>query len=257
MTLVGVLVAFLAGVVSFASPCCLPLVPVYVSYLVGTTPPGSTDARRVALRQSIAFVAGLTVVFVALWASVGLVGYALRDYVGLMRMVGGAVLVVMGLHVAGLIRISALYRQVRVPTKRLVAASIGGPGPARSASDGGGGTTTMVAPSYLRSALFGAAFAAGWTPCVGPILGGIIGLASLSSSVAQGSILLVVYALGLGLPFILVAAAAGEVNKRLQWFRRHSAAVEVATGGFLVILGFLMITNMFARLSGVRPSFGI
>ena len=256
MTLVGVLVAFLAGVVSFASPCCLPLVPVYVSYLVGTTPPGSPDARRVALRQSIAFVAGLTVVFVALWASVGLVGYALRDYVGLLRMVGGAVLVVMGLHVAGLIRISVLYRQARVPTKRLVAASTGGPGALREASSGGG-TTTLIAPSYTRSALFGAAFAAGWTPCVGPILGGIIGLASLSSSVGEGSVLLVVYALGLGVPFILVAAAAGEVNKRLQWFRRHSAAVELATGGVLVILGFLMITNLFVRLSGVLPSFGI
>jgi cytochrome c-type biogenesis protein len=257
MTLVGVLVAFLAGVVSFASPCCLPLVPVYVTYLVGTTPPGSPDARRVALRQSIAFVGGLTVVFVTLWASVGLVGYALRDYVDLMRLVGGAALVVMGLHVAGLIRISVLYRQARVPTKRLVAASTGGPGAMRAAANGGGGTTTLIAPSYTRSALFGAAFAAGWTPCVGPILGGIIGLASLSSSVGQGSVLLVVYALGLGLPFILVAAAAGEVNKRMQWFRRHSASVELATGGVLVILGFLMITNLFVRLSGVLPSFGI
>src|SRR4051794_8518823 len=172
MTVVGVLVAFLAGIVSFASPCCLPLVPVYVSYLVGTTPPGAPDARRVALRQAIAFVGGLTVVFVALWASVGLVGYALRDYVDVLRLVGGAVLIVMGLHVAELISISGLYRSARVPTGRLV-----------RPPSAGGGTATLVAPSYTRSALFGAAFAAGWTPCVGPILGGIIGLASLSSSV--------------------------------------------------------------------------
>ena len=246
MTVVGVLVAFLAGIVSFASPCCLPLVPVYVSYLVGTTPPGAPDARRVALRQATAFVAGLTVVFVALWASVGLVGYALRDYVDVLRLVGGAVLIVMGLHVAELISISALYRQVRVPTGRLV-----------RPPSGGGGTATMVAPSYTRSALFGAAFAAGWTPCVGPILGGIIGLASLSSSVGQGTVLLVVYAMGLGVPFILVAAAATEVNTRLLWFRRHSTGVSLVTGAMLIVIGFLMITNLFARLSGVMPSFGI
>lgn len=244
MTVVGVLVAFVAGVVSFASPCCLPLVPVYVSYLVGTTPPGAPTARRVAMRQSLAFVAGLTVVFVTLWASVGLVGYALRDYVGVLRLVGGAVLIVMGLHVAELISISALYRQVRVPAGRLVRGA------------GGAGTATLVAPSYARSALFGAAFAAGWTPCVGPILGGIIGLASLSSSVGEGTVLLVVYALGLGVPFVLVAAAAGEVNRRMQWFRRHSTAVSLATGAMLVAVGFLMITNMFVRLSGVLPSLG-
>jgi cytochrome c-type biogenesis protein len=246
VTILSVLVAFLAGIVSFASPCCLPLVPVYVSYLVGTTEPGSPDARRVALHQALAFVAGLTVVFVALWASVGLVGYALRDYVGILRLVGGAVLIVMGLHVAGLIRISALYRQVPVPAGRMMAAS-----------RGPGGVTTLVAPSYARSALFGAAFAAGWTPCVGPILGGIIGLASLSSSVGQGSVLLVAYAMGLGVPFILVAIAATEVNRRLLWFRKHNAGVSMVTGAMLILIGFLMITNLFARLSGVLPNFGI
>jgi cytochrome c-type biogenesis protein len=246
MTVLSVLVAFLAGIVSFASPCCLPLVPVYVSYLVGTTPPGAPDARRVALHQAFAFVAGLTVVFVTLWASVGLVGYMLRDYVGILRLLGGAVLIVMGLHVAGLIRVSALYRQVPVPAGRLMGAS------ARS-----GGVITKVAPSYGRSALLGAAFAAGWTPCIGPILGGIIGLASLNSSVGQGSVLLVAYAMGLGVPFILVAVAAGEVNQRLQWFRKHDAVVSMVTGAMLIVVGFLMITNLFARLSGVLPNLGI
>lgn len=246
MTILSVLLAFLAGIVSFASPCCLPLVPVYVSYMVGTTPPGSPDARRVALRQALAFVAGLTVVFVTLWASVGLVGYLLRDYVGILRVVGGAVLIVMGLHVAGLVRLSVLYRQPRAPAGRLVAASAGP-----------SGVVTLTAPSYARSALLGAAFAAGWTPCIGPILGGIIGLASLSASVGQGSVLLVAYALGLGVPFILVAVAATEANKRLVWFRKHDAAVSMVTGAMLILVGFLMITNIFARLSGVLPNFGI
>jgi cytochrome c-type biogenesis protein len=246
MTVLSVLIAFLAGIVSFASPCCLPLVPVYVSYLVGTTEPGAPDARRVALRQAFAFVAGLTVVFVTLWASVGLVGYMLRDYVGILRLVGGVVLIVMGLHVAKLIHISALYRQVPVPAGRLMASSAGS-----------GGVITKAPPSYARSALLGAAFAAGWTPCIGPILGGIIGLASLGSSVAQGSVLLVVYAMGLGVPFILVAVAAGEMNQRLMWFRKHDAVVSIVTGAMLIVVGFLMITNLFARLSGFLPKLGI
>ena len=244
MTILSIAVAFLAGIVSFASPCCLPLVPAYVSYMVGTTPPGSPTARRVALRQALAFVLGFTVVFVALWASVGLVGYLLRDYVGILRQVGGAVLIVMGLHVAGVIRISALYRQVQVPAGRVV-----------GRSPSGDGTLLVQAPSYGRSTLLGVAFAAGWTPCVGPILGGIIGLASLSSSVVQGSVLLLAYAVGLGVPFVLVAIGATEVNQRMGWFRKHAQAVSVVTGAMLILVGFLMITNLFIKLSGAVPNF--
>jgi cytochrome c-type biogenesis protein len=245
MTIVSIAVAFLAGIVSFASPCCLPLVPAYVSYMVGTTPPGSPSARRVALQQALAFVLGFSVVFVALWASIGLVGYLLQDYMKILRVVGGAVLIVMGLHVAGVIRISALYRTVKVPAGRLA----GAPGP--------GGTITMVAPSYGRSALLGVVFAAGWTPCIGPMLGLIIGLASTSSSVGQGTVLLIAYALGLGVPFVLVAVGATEVNQRLTWFRKHEAAVSLVTGGMLIVVGFLMITNLFIKLSGLLPNFGL
>ena len=159
---------------------------------------------------------------------------------------GGAIIIVMGLHVAGLIRISALYRQVTVPTGRLVGVSA-----AR------GGTVTKLAPNYGRSTLMGMAFAAGWTPCVGPILGGIIGLASLNSSVGQGMVLLVAYAMGLGIPFILVAVGASAANRRLAWFRRHEAGVSLVTGAMLIVVGFLMITNLFAKLSGSLPRFGI
>jgi len=246
MTIVSIAVAFLAGIVSFASPCCLPLVPAYVSYIVGTTPPGSPTARQVALKQALAFVLGFTVVFVTLWASVGLVGYLLRDYVGILRQIGGAVLIVMGLHVAGVIRISALYRQVKVPAGRVL-----------GASETGDGTVKVAAPSYVRSSLLGVAFAAGWTPCVGPILGGIIGLASLGSSLAQGTVLLIAYALGLGVPFVLVAVGATAANQRLAWFREHEAGVSLVTGAMLIAVGFLMITNLFVKLSGVLPNFGI
>lgn len=246
MTVLRIVVAFLAGILSFASPCVLPLVPAYVSYMVGTTPPGAPDARRVALRQAVAFVLGFSIVFVTLWASVGLIGYALRDYGAILRMVGGGVLIVMGLHVAGLIRVSALYREVRIPAGQLI-----------GATKSGDGTITLLAPNFGRSTLLGVVFAAGWTPCIGPILGAIIGLASISSSLMQGTTLLIAYALGLGIPFILVAVGAQEVSHRLTWFRHHQTGVSIVTGAMLIVVGFLMITNLLVRLSGSMPNLGL
>lgn len=240
----GILIAFLAGIVSFASPCCLPLVPAYVGYMVGSAPEGAARRRLLALRQALAFVLGFSVVFIALWASVGLIGYVLRDYAGVLRQVGGAVIVFMGLHVAGVINVAALYREVRLPIG--VAA-----GPAM------GFGQAPAAPSYGRSALLGVVFAAGWTPCIGPILGGIIGLATVSASVAEGTVLLVAYAAGLAVPFILVAVGATAVSDRLGWLRHHHQAVSLVTGLMLVLVGFLMITNTFVRLSTLVPQFGL
>lgn len=251
MTGIGILVAFLAGIVSFASPCCLPLVPAYVGYMVGTTPDGETVARRrAAFLQSLAFVVGFSTVFVLLWASVGLIGYIFRDYVGILRQVGGAILVFMGLNVAGVINVSALYREVRLPVGPLGGATMGG-------ATMGFGQAVPATPSYGRSALLGVVFAAGWTPCIGPILGGIIGLATVSASLAEGTILLVAYATGLAIPFILVAVGATAVSHRLGWLRDHYTVVRRVTGAMLVLVGFLMITNTFARLSGLLPPLGV
>jgi cytochrome c-type biogenesis protein len=245
MTLaVAILIAFLGGMVSFASPCCLPLVPAYVGYMVGSQPDGGTVRRRAAFSQALAFVLGFSAVFITVWASVGLVGYLLRDYVGLLRQVGGAVLVFMGLHVAGVINVTALYREIHLPV-----------GPIGEASMGFGQAAPST-PSYRRSALLGVVFAAGWTPCIGPILGGIIGLASVSASVAEGTVLLVAYAAGLAIPFILVAVGATSVSHRLGWLRDHNRAVSALTGAMLVTVGFLMITNTFARLSGLFAPLG-
>ncbi len=240
MNEIGLLIAFVAGVVSFASPCCLPLVPAYVGYMVGADP-GISARRRDALVESLFFVFGFSLVFISLWASVGLVGYALRDQAWLLRYLGGAVLVFMGLHVAGVINIAALYREVRLPLGRLQPAGMGF------------GEHHTGAPSHSRSAMLGVVFAAGWTPCVGPILGGIIGLASVSASVAQGTALLIAYAAGLGLPFVLVALGATSVSHRLGWLRAHQTAVSRMTGAMLIVVGFLMITNTFARLSSLIP----
>ena len=120
----------------------------------------------------------------------------------------------------------------------------------------GFGPAAPSQPSYGRSALLGVVFAAGWTPCIGPILGGIIGLASVSASVAEGTLLLVAYAAGLAIPFILVAVGATAVSHRLGWFRDHYRLVSRVTGGLLVVVGFLMITNTFARLSGLFTPLG-
>jgi cytochrome c-type biogenesis protein len=245
MNNLNLLLAFAAGIASFASPCCLPLVPAYVSYIVGTTPQDAPYARRMAVRQSLAFVFGFSVIFVSLWASVGLIGYVFRDYVVAMRQIGGGFVILLGLHVAGIIKIPALSRQVSLPGNRLT----------HGVSNGT--TMTELAPSYLRSALFGAVFAAAWTPCIGPILGGIIGLASLSASVGQGTILLISFAAGLGVPFVLVAAGVTEVNRRLGWIRRNYAAVSLITGGILIVVGFLMITNLFIKISSLLPTIGL
>jgi cytochrome c-type biogenesis protein len=243
MGLLALPLALLAGVVSFASPCCLPLVPAYVGYMVGAAPEGLPNRRRIALTQSLAFVLGFSAVFISLWASVGLIGYALRDQAWILRQVGGAVLVFMGLHVAGVINIAALWRDVRVPVGALAGTGEFGAPPA--------------APSHVRSVLLGVFFAAGWTPCVGPILGGIIGLASVTGTLIEGTLLLVAYATGLAIPFVLVALGATSVSGRLGWLRTHHLAVSRVTGVMLVAIGLLMITNSFARLSQVIPSFGI
>ncbi len=245
MPTITIPLAALAGVVSFASPCFLPVVPVFVSYLVG----GRTDTpaalrRSEALRQSLCFVAGFTAVFVIVWSAIGLIGYAAGDYRDLLRVGGGVVLVVMGLHVARLIDVPVLHRTARVP----VGVTVGGPG--SPAPD-------ELAPSPRRSVLMGVAFGAGWTPCIGPVLGGIIGLASLSDSVGRGAVLLLVYAAGLGIPFVLVALGATAVSRRLAWLARHEAAVSLVSGALLIVTGFLMITNLLGRLSGLVPALGL
>lgn len=223
-------VALLAGLVSFASPCFLPIVPVFVGQLVGSDP-RHVD-RRVALANSTAFVVGFSLVFIAMWASLGLVGRSIGPWAHHARILGGAVLVFLGLHVAGLLRIPFLDSVVRARM----------PGGRASA---------------LRAGLIGVVFAAGWTPCIGPVLGGILAMATASATVWSGLALMVAYCLGLGLPIIAVALGSARVTRHFDWFRRHHVAISLATGALLVIVGFLIVTNMFSRLAGLMPGFGI
>jgi cytochrome c-type biogenesis protein len=247
----GIGIAFIGGLVSFASPCCLPLVPAYISYMVGATGEGTTG-RRPAFFHGLAFVAGFSIVFVAFFALIGALGTFIDRKV--MNMVGGAVLVFLGLQVAGVINVRALWRDTRsMPTMGGGLVMVGGNG----GGNGGVSTLGQATPGYPRSFLFGLAFAAGWSPCIGPILGGILGLAAATASVASGTVLLVAYAAGLAIPFLAMALGASWVSQRLTWVGRHHHAVSMVTGALLVILGVLMLTNMLGRLAALGTPFGL
>lgn len=273
MTGITIPIALVAGILSFASPCFLPVVPVFVAYLLGDQAPSGqvTRAQRLtAASHAAVFVVGFTAVFVTLWASIGLIGYAVGDYRNTLRIIGGAVLIVMGLHVAGLIEIPFLQRQARISLNTVVTAT-DGPASASGASATAAGAEgdrsavatktrsaappppSQLAPSYRRSVLLGLAFGAGWTPCIGPILGGVIGLASVGDSVGAGTILLLAFCFGLGVPFVLVAVGATDVARHLGKLRNHQAIVSFVAGSFLILTGFLMITDLFGRFTGLLP----
>ncbi|MDR1799017.1 MAG: cytochrome c biogenesis protein CcdA [Bifidobacteriaceae bacterium] len=222
-------IVLLAGIVSFASPCFLPVVPVFVGYMTGQAAGATTPRRWAAAAQAGVFMAAFAVVFAALWALVGLIGWAAADAKPALRVVGGAILVLLGLHTAGLINIPLIDRPLRAGYH---------PDPA-------------APPAWRRSLLLGLAFGAGWTPCIGPVLGGVLGLTTTTDSLAGGLGLLAVYTLGLGLPFVLVCAGATHLTGRLKWFTRHHRGVAWVTGGLLVAVGFLIITDLFSRLSAL------
>ncbi len=252
----GLGIAFTGGVVSFASPCCLPLVPAYLSYMVGATG-DEASGRRAAFQHGLAFTIGFSLVFVAFWASIGAIGYVLADQKRLLTMAGGALLVFLGLQVAGVINVRALWRDTRaMPSMGGALVAAGGP---RTGLRSVGGTVGSPAgsPSYGRSFLFGIVFAAGWSPCIGPILGGILGLATATSTVLQGTTLLLAYAAGLAVPFLAVALGASWVSRRLTWIGRHHHAISLATGAMLAAVGVLMLTNTLSRLATLASPIGI
>ncbi len=221
----SLLVAFGAGVLSFLSPCVLPMVPIYVAYLAGGSVASEAEAsRRTALVNATAFGIGFSVVFVGFWASIGLIGYALADYRDLLRQAGGVVLILLGLHELGVLRIPVLYRQLRMERDM----------------------SSRATP--VASLALGVAFAAGWTPCIGPVLGGILGLASISDTVWQGTYLLIAYSLGLGLPFLATALAISRATALLRGLKRYLNLVSMASGLLLIGIGLLMLSDTFKLL---------
>jgi cytochrome c-type biogenesis protein len=221
--------------------------------MVGATGEG-TSGRRPAFFHGLAFVTGFSLVFVAFYAILGALGAFIDRQV--MNVIGGALLVFLGLQVAGVINVRALWRDTRsMPSTGGGLVMAGGTG--GGMGSGLGSFSAGDTPAYPRSFLFGLLFAAGWSPCIGPILGGILGLATATSSVLQGTVLLVAYAAGLAIPFLAVALGASWVSRRLQVVSRHHRAVELVTGGLLVVLGLLMITNTLGRLASLGTPFGL
>ena len=240
-TWIGDIVAvWWAGVLSFASPCFLPVVPVFVFYLTGqgvaqAKTAGGTGVpvtrRWYAVGQAVAFMVAFAAVFVALWSLVGLVGWVVGSARSWLRIAGGVVLVIMGLHVAGLIHISFLDRAFRVNYT----------------------PDASQAPSLRRSLALGLAFGAGWTPCIGAILAAVMGLATTHDSVGAGAVLLAVYALGLGIPFVIVCAGASTLLTRLSWLTKHQRGVNIVVGLFMIAVGFLMIADLYGWLARFVP----
>lgn len=223
---INVLVAFLAGLVSCISPCVLPLAPIYVSSLAGGSMGGAAVVdRRAPLVHAVAFLIGFILLFTALGVSVGLVGYFLQDQLRLLERIGGVFLIAMGLHMAGVIQISAFYRGASVDWDR------------------------RVQNGYLRSFFSGMFISAGWLPCVGPTLGAILTLAVTSGAALQGGLLLLVYSLGLAVPFIGIGIALSRTPAALRWMNRHHTLISVAAGFVMVVMGILLFTGMLTRLN--------
>jgi cytochrome c-type biogenesis protein len=221
----GIVVAFTAGLLSFLSPCVLPLVPSYVGFLTGITQPESGVRRRAALAHALFFIAGFALVFVLLGASATALGRALGYYQVWLQRAGGVLVILFGLFCLGAFSSRFLSREHRLQVERKPV-------------------------GYLGSALVGMAFAAGWTPCIGPVLGGILGLAASSTDVTQGMLLLAVYSAGLAVPFLLAAVALESFLGWFQRFRPFLPWVMRVSGVLLVVMGLLLVTGEFTRLAG-------
>ena len=226
----GLFVAFAAGLLSFLSPCVLPLVPSYIGFLTGMTLPEVTGRRRPALLHAILFVAGFSLIFILLGASATALGRALNQYQVWITRVGGVLIIGFGLVCLGVVRADFLMRERRVQMEEKPV-------------------------GYLGSMLVGMAFAAGWTPCIGPVLGAILGLAATSSDLARGTLLLVAYSAGLAVPFLLAALALESFLGWFQRFRRYLPWVMRVSGALLVFVGILMVTGEFTRLAGWLQQF--
>ena len=226
---VTILAALIAGLVSFLSPCVLPLVPPYLVYLAGTSLERFADkeaeprVKRETVMAALLFVAGFSTVFVALGASASVVGSLIRAYSGPLAILAGILIIAMGLHFLGLTQIAFLYREKRLDVAKPV--------------------------GLWGAYVMGLAFAFGWTPCIGPILAAILTVAASEQTVAKGAGLLAVYSLGLGIPFIIAAYAIEPFAAFLARFRKHLRRVEQTMGALLVLTGIAFLTGSVNTLS--------
>jgi cytochrome c-type biogenesis protein len=249
----GILFAFAAGVISFLSPCVLPLVPAYIAHLTGVaSDPDATASRRETMSHAVAFVSGFGIVFTVIGASAGLVGNLVADQMPTLEKIAGVFLIVLGLNLMGVIRIPWLYRTFAIGS----GTSGGGATLAYATVGAGGGTATRTAVtarstalSYARSFGFGSSFAIAWTPCIGPVLGTIILLAGQSGTVHQGGYLLLAYSAGLAVPFLIAGFAIGSVTAGIRRYGRFLPVLEVTAGAIVALIGVLIFLNEFTSLN--------
>jgi cytochrome c-type biogenesis protein len=230
---VTLLAAFLAGVLSFISPCVLPLIPGYVSFVSGVSldqmrgtgqVAATTAARRRAVIMSLAFVLGFSLVFVGLGASATAIGTLMMEHLSILGKIAGVVIILFGLHMMGVLKIGWLYNEKRMHTSGKPA-------------------------GFLGAMLVGIAFAFGWTPCIGPILAAILAVAATQESVGEGVRLLAVYSAGLGVPFVATSLAINKFLAASARIRKHYHTIEVASGVLLIVVGVLIFTNRFTVIA--------
>ncbi len=228
---VSVQAALLAGIISFLSPCVLPLVPSYLCFITGATldelsdgDGASVSQQRRALLAALMFVLGFSTVFVTLGASASVAGQLLREYLGVLSQIAGVFIILMGLHFLGVFKLAFLHREARYHQQSRPVGLLGAYG-------------------------IGLAFAFGWTPCIGPVLATILTIAASEQDVARGAGLLAIYSLGLGIPFLLAAAGVGTFLGFLGKFRRHIGTVERVMGGLLVLTGIMFLTGSMQTMA--------
>lgn len=226
-----IIAAFIAGILTFVAPCTLPLIPGYLAFIGGTSlrdlsdPKKKKRAKRKIIINSLFYVAGFSVVFVALGSLAGFIGGALTPWRMWLTRIGGALVILFGLFMMGIFKLPFLEKGLQFSAK-----------------------TKFKTGTPTNSLILGASFGFGWTPCIGPVLGSILTLASTSTTVGQGAFLLSIFSLGLGLPFVLIAFGIGSASSVIKKITGYLNIVSIVGGVFLVVMGLLLLTNNMALL---------
>jgi cytochrome c-type biogenesis protein len=211
-------IAFLEGIITFISPCLLPMLPIYISYFAG----GGERTTGKTLRGALGFVTGFTLIFVALGALAGTLGSFLRQYQTAVNIVSGLIVIVFGLSFLGVFHLNIFKgRQHTMNTEKM---------------------------GFFSAALFGMIFSIGWTPCVGAFLGSALALASQQGHVVEGMLMLLAYSMGLGIPFVLSAVLIDYLKSAFQWIKKHYTVINAISGVLLIVIGVLMMTGTLGRL---------
>ena len=215
------IISFLEGIITFISPCLLPMLPVYISYFAGG---GERETRKTVI-NAIAFVMGFTVVFIVMGALAGTVGSVLREYSTVVNIVLGGIVIVFGLNYLGVLNLN-IFR-------------------------GGNQTVNVKDLGFISAILFGIVFSVGWTPCVGAFLGSALMMASQQGHVAEGMLMLLVYSLGLGIPFLLSAVLIDRLKSAFDWVKKNYRIINIFSGSLLIVIGLLMATGMLGKLLSI------